>query len=237
MSPSKKSASKKPSNSKALATTTDQPAIVKEEQPDIKLVEEAYNKLEGIVKDHIMMAMIDAGQYIIEKFYDDDYDNARNNKKVKIKSLAELIRRIKENSDGTPSKTWIYDAVKLAVDDYDYKNNNDYKQIGHSHKVALTHVQDKEIKEKLIKETADKEYSVVKLKERIQEEKGALTLSELPSDKELKKLGEKKLNSLVKQITWRLGQMEKTLEKYRQSKEKLDAIIEEVKSANPEKAS
>jgi len=225
---SAKQTAKKAQKNDLPATKNKKEGLPKEETVDHELVKEAYEKLNGIVREHIMMAMLEAGQYIIEKFYGDNYDNARKNKKVKIRSLNELINQFHENSGGSPSKTWIYDAVKLAVDNHDYKENSAYGKIGHSHKVALTHVKDEETKKKLIEETAKQQYSVVKLKERIRELKNAISLSELPSEEELRKLEPKKLNTIKKQIDWRLEKMEETLEKYKKSQATVESIINEL---------
>lgn len=210
------------------ATTTQKPDISGEKEVDLELVDEAYEKLEGIVKKHIVLAMLEAGQYLIKKFYDNNYDNARVNKKTKVKSLSELIRKINKEAGGTPSKTWIYDAVKLAVDDKDYNSNPDYQKIVHSNKVVLTHVQKEDMKKKLIKETAEKGYSVEKLKERIRELKGTLTLTELPPEEELKKRGKEELFTLQSQINWRYDKITETLEKYTKSKNRIDNVIQEL---------
>jgi predicted RND superfamily exporter protein len=179
--------------------------------------------------------MLEAGQYLIKKFYDNNYDNAKASKKAKVKSLSELIRRINKEAGGTPSKTWIYDAVKLAVDDKDYNSSPDYQKIVHSNKVVLTHVQEKDMKEQLITETAEKGYSVEKLKERIRELKGIVPPSDLPSDAELKKMSEKDLFFLQSQINWRYESITETLAKYTKSKNRIDSIIEELGYVKEEK--
>ena len=40
-----------------------------------------------------------------------------------------------------PAKTWFYNAVKLAVDEHEFKDFRTYGKLGHSHKVYLTHVE------------------------------------------------------------------------------------------------
>jgi hypothetical protein len=116
--------------------------------------------------------MLDAGRYLVQKFYDDNYDLARRGKKVKKESLNQLIKKLQENSGDAPSKTWIYDAVKLAVDQHDYENFRTYGNLGHSQKLLLTHVKDGDKKKALIEEAVEKNYTVVDLRKRIRQEKG-----------------------------------------------------------------
>lgn len=225
MSP-KKEATKKDEKSNVFSAKKKENQVPSEAEVDLGLVEEAYGKLEGIVSKHITMAMLEAGQYIVEKFYDDNYDNARNNKKVKIKSLTELVKKL-QGTGNAPRKTWIYDAVKLAVDDYDYKDFSAYGKIGHSHKVTLTHVKEGELKKKLIQETADRSYNVEKLKERIKALKGDVTLSDSPSEKELRKLEAKDLQKLKSYINWRVPKMEEKLDEYKNYQDMVTKILKD----------
>jgi hypothetical protein len=86
--------------------------------------------------------MVEAGRYLIKMFYDDNYEFARLKKRVKKESLRQLILKLQENSGDAPSKTWIYDAVKLAVDEHDLKTFPTYGKLRLSQKLLLTHVKD-----------------------------------------------------------------------------------------------
>jgi hypothetical protein len=109
--------------------------------PDEKLVSETYEYLKGVVQRHFHRAMLEAGTYIIKKFFDSDFKRAQNPRTAtKIHSLNELIRRLQGNGGNGPSKTWIYNAVKLAVDEHQLKGFSVYGKLGLSHKVYLTHV-------------------------------------------------------------------------------------------------
>lgn len=224
-----KQAAKKTSTDKSLATTGQKTDVSSGKEVDLALVNEAYEKLEGIFKKHIVMAMLEAGQYLIKKFYANSFDNAKINKKAEVKSLSELIRKLQNNAGASPSKTWIYDAVKLAVDDHFFKENDYYKQIGHSHKVAITHVSKPEDKEMLFVETVEKNYTVAKLKERIREVNGGIVPNDLPSDEELKKRKKSELFYLQNQINIRLENASEAIKKYSPYKTRIDAIIDEFK--------
>lgn len=157
---------------------------------DESLVEEAYSELRNILVNHLRKGMLEAGKYLIEKFYDNDVELARQKSSPKKASLNKLKKKL-QNSDGNaPSKTWIYDAVNLAVDHHDYANDSVYGKLGHSHQVNLTYVKDPDKKKTLIKETAKNEYTVAKLKKEIAKAKGKkepVTLGMLRDVEALKK--------------------------------------------------
>ena len=60
-----------------------QPETEIESSPDEALVEKAYSKLSDIVVKHLRVAMIEAGNYLIKEFYDNDFELARTNKSLK----------------------------------------------------------------------------------------------------------------------------------------------------------
>ncbi len=151
------------------------PAV--ENQPDDDLVAAAYSELKNIFvkryEEARNRAMLDAGNYIIATFYDQNYQLAKNkNQAIKKKSLHRLIKKLQEQSGDTPSKTWIYDAVALAVDEHELESFRTYGKISVSHKLKLLKVRDLETKKQLIAETVSQPLSVRQLALRIKEETG-----------------------------------------------------------------
>jgi hypothetical protein len=143
--------------------------IVLERRPDEKLVTEAFEYLKNTFRQHFHSAMLEVGRYLIEKFYNNDYDLARMGKKIKKRSLHQLIRKLQEMPGDTPSKSWIYNAVNLAVDEHDFENFHTYGNLGHSQKVLLTHIKDDEEKQFLIEEAVKKKYTVAQLQKRMKQ--------------------------------------------------------------------
>jgi len=163
---------------------------------DVK-IEEAYIKLKGIFGRHFQNAMLEVGQYLVHKMYG-DFNSAIKKEPRGEKSLAKLAKLIQQDSQekgNAPSRTWIYDAVNLAIDNYLYKKKelpSVYGRLGHSHKVNLTYCKytpkkdddetkrDKnrkkylKIKKALVEEAVDEKHSVALLRERIREEKQKL---------------------------------------------------------------
>ncbi|BBO78018.1 hypothetical protein DSCW_54350 [Desulfosarcina widdelii] len=180
---------------------------------DNGLVETACSHVKGLIDDN--NAMLKVGQYLIGTFYAGNYDWAREGRRFKNRSLIELFERL--NNEGyAPAKTWLYNSVKLAVDEKDFDNFRTYGKLGHSHKVYLTYVENAEDKKKLIEATVEKSYTVKQLREEISKLK---TKSEsngkgqsLPNIDEVRKLTPEKRAPKIKKVEDR--------------KEKLDGMIE-----------
>jgi len=166
------------------------PALIK----PVTEIEEAYNHIKRIFVKHFQNAMLEVGQYLIDKMYG-SYESAIKKEPKGKKSLSKLAKRIQQDSQekgNAPSRTWIYDAVNLAIDNHLYEQKalpSVYGQLGHSHKVNLTYFKytpqkddDKKkrdenrkkylkIKKALVEEAVDKKHTVARFRERIREEK------------------------------------------------------------------
>ena len=143
--------------------------IVSETKADLELVQRAGQKLTEIVSKHYESAMLEAGRYIIKEFYNQDYDLARNKKPTRDKSLAQLIQYLQSMGKGAPSKSWIYNAVNLAVDTYDNRYFSFYNHLMLSHKILLFPITDQTLKRELIKEIVKFNYTIQDLKLRLTE--------------------------------------------------------------------
>lgn len=188
---------------------TDIPVLVQVIEPEIvqgnedPLVADAFEYLKNSFRQHFHDAMLEAGRYLVDKFYDKDYNWARQGKKPKKKgSLNKLIERLQANSGDAPSKTWIYDALKLAVDDHFYnveggKYFRAFGKLGHTQKLRIAYVKQPDIKERLIEEIADQEEPLTDqvLRERIAKEK-----EKIPKKKRVPSIFQAKNNPLELEI-------------------------------------
>ena len=155
----------------AIAKLVDAKPVPEQESiADTELVEAACTHVKGLIDDN--NAMLKVGQYLIETFYAGNYEWAKNKQRFKNKSLIEVIEKLSEYGYA-PAKTWFYNAVKLAVDEREFKDFRTYGKLGHSHKVYLTHVEKFEDKKKLIEETVENTYTVKQLRARIAEVNGS----------------------------------------------------------------
>jgi len=119
-------------------------------------------------------AMLEAGKYLIKRFYDDDYEKAEKKKFKQNKSLYKLFQKIQNESDGnTPKKTWLYNAIDIAIADKKYnKLSAAYGKLTHSHKIKLIESRLKEnVQIELINEAVINKDTVAKLQEKIRVKK------------------------------------------------------------------
>jgi len=149
-----------------------------EKEADMRLVEKAGMKLTQIISKHYENAMIEAGNYLVQMFFDNDIERARKKKPAKEKSLYQLILYLQRQKNNAPSKSWIYNAVNLAVDYSDYKHFHTYGKLLLSHKILLLPIDKKELKKNLIQEVANNQLTVSQLKNRIDELKNDPSLTE-----------------------------------------------------------
>ncbi|KPA12232.1 selenocysteine protein [Candidatus Magnetomorum sp. HK-1] len=138
-----------------------------EKEADMRLVEQAGMKLTEIISRHYENAMIEAGTYLVNIFFDNDIERARQKKPVKDKSLYQLILYLQKQKNNAPSKSWLYNAVNLAVDSYDFKRFQTYGKLMLSHKILLLPIDSSSIKKNLIQEIVEKNFTVSQLKDRI----------------------------------------------------------------------
>jgi hypothetical protein len=144
---------------------------IPEDKADDDLVKEATDKvIEFVTTNH--KNSIAVGRYLIEKFYDNNFDFARKGKKVKGKSLNKMLDDLQAKPD-TPSKSWFYNTINLAVDAEEFKDDPEYKKLNLSQKIYLTYLNknDKQRKAKfgLIKEIAKDGIAIKDLSARIAE--------------------------------------------------------------------
>jgi hypothetical protein len=200
---------------------------------DEKLVSETYEFLKGVVQRHFHRAMLEAGIYIIRRFFDGDFERAKNPRNAtKIHSLNELIRRLQGNDGHGPSKTWVYNAVKLAVDERQFRGFSVYGKLGLSHKVYLTHVKNPDAKKQLIQEAVENGYTVAQTRSRIAEvqktgHREKVSLSDLPVGEDLEKVGRDELLRLKQEA---LSKIEFHRDRLAFYEERLNSITKALKS-------
>ena len=218
----------KSQDEQSASSSENLPTIAKTETED-PLVVEAFERLKEIFQQHFHKAMLEAGKYLIDKFYG-NIEDARNNKKP----LLPLIKKLQANSGNVPSKTWVYDAVKLAIDEHDFKDFRTYGNLGHSQKVLLTHVDSDQQKRELVEEAVEGNYTVAKLRERIRDIKGKnplLSYSQLPKIDELKKLEPPQLVDLKEATQNRINKLYDELNLYQKRLEKISSVLNQTDMA------
>jgi hypothetical protein len=242
---SKKKPDTTPKTEKVNKESTTLPADVniqpEETAADDALVEKAYEELSGIIRKHFANAMYDVGTYLIKEFYNDDYKLTNKGKGPKEKSLNSLIKKLQETETNQASKTWIYNSINLVADErrFEEMGFDDYKQLGLSQKVYLTHVKDIEKKKILIKETIKKKYTVAQLRDRIGKERdtkpGLIDWYELPAKEVLLERTLKRLEKTEIDAQNELTDFQERILKLESALETLKLVIEEKREMEAKK--
>lgn len=188
-----------------------------EQEPDNDLVDQAYQKLTEITTRRISDTMYEVGEYLIKTFYDDNFEYAQSKTPVKEKSINKLFSKIRKNSDAY-SRSWFYNSIQLVADQryFDKQGLTKYNDLGHSQKIYLTYLKDLDIKQALVEEAVDNKYSVSKLKERIAEEQGkvTMTLARVPDKEKLQEWSVEYLKKIQHKGKEDINKLNKKLAQY-----------------------
>ena len=140
------------------------------DEDDINLVDRAYAKLSDIFYSNIGNAIFKAGKFVVSEFYNDEIELVKSKNPVKKLSLNKLIKKIQGGSPKQPSRSWVFNAVKLYVETKELETTvQTYGQLPISHKILLFPIHDRNTKLQLIHEAVKNKYTVVELKNRIAE--------------------------------------------------------------------
>ncbi len=150
---------------------------------------EAADTVIGIFQRAANEAMFRVGNYLVETFFGDDFERASNPRDIdNNESLLQLSKKLGEYEGWRPSKTWVYDSVKVTVAFYLFDDFQTFGNLSNSHKVKLAY-EDEEVKNELIPLCFAEKWSVRRLndelaKRKAGEESPAMTMLSLVSKPE-----------------------------------------------------
>lgn len=147
-----------------------EPEATSKNLPEGKVsVEEAANKVIEICSGHLYQAAVEVGRYFVKTLYGGDYERARDPRKnLGVLSFNRVCERVR--AQGGPSKRWLYNALKLAVNEHDYGKMAAYSKLSLSNKIELFRLDDKpEAKRKLIEKGAEMDMTVIEMRDEIKE--------------------------------------------------------------------
>jgi hypothetical protein len=140
---------------------------IKKPPQDEQIADQAFGTIYKIVSTHYGNALLEVGNYLVETFYANNYDRARDRnpaRKAAFSSLNALISEKRKHTPDVPSKSWIYNAVALVCDAQALAEFAPYDAISLSHKILLLPVQDLEQKKAFISEIAAEQMTVKQAK-------------------------------------------------------------------------
>lgn len=132
-----------------------------------KLVEEAVDYINGIIKESVFTGAVKVGEYVLEKFYDNDVERVRSHNPKKDASFRKLADRCEK--DLLVSKTFLGGAVGVAVMcKLLPPGEKSYKDLPHSHQTALLPLREPKLVEEMAERAVKQEWPVRKLREQVQ---------------------------------------------------------------------
>ena len=242
-----------PAQAKALGVKVANAIRVMSRPTDKTIVSIAFEHLKTIFQRHFHDAMVEAGQYIINTFYEGDpraalAKNKSNEEPPNLKALINKIRQAPNATDDrAPSIGWLYNAVNLSAHEAicQQEGLQTFVKLGHSHKLQLLHVPKLksvltdnfeeairpafEKKERLAKHAYENGLSVRAFKKYIDEQypSKSIDLTALPSMVELRKQEPKQLVKLRDRAKKKIAQNKKLITAYSKSLKKLETILAE----------
>lgn len=120
-----------------------------------QLADEACEKIKGILSRHLQNAYLEAGQYLIDTFFEGDREKARNLDTSSKQSFNQLSLRLTDRGQGTANKTFLYDAIKMTNAEHDMKGFQTFGKLPTSKKLLLLPYSEEE-KRELATEFVDK---------------------------------------------------------------------------------
>jgi phage replication-related protein YjqB (UPF0714/DUF867 family) len=193
--------------------------------PGPELVERAASNVIEILSGHLFEAALEIGRYFIETLYEGDYERARNPRTSKGKiSFHKVCKRVHEQ--GGPSIRWLYNALKLAVNEYDYGPMKAYAELSLSKKVALFPLDDNpEAKRELIVNAADENMTTRQIKTNADER-----YINLMNGWDKRKPYEPTLEEKEKILTNKIERRQRKIKRLQDEIDKLQAELDSVRS-------
>jgi hypothetical protein len=132
-------------------------------------VDEAASQVIEICSGHLFEAALEVGRYFVNTLYKGDYERARDPRNnLGVLSFNRVCERVR--AQGGPSKRWLYNALKLAVNEHDYGKMAAYSKLSLSNKIELFRLDDKPVAKKaLIERSAETDMTVIELRDEIRE--------------------------------------------------------------------
>lgn len=136
---------------------------------DVALIDNTIESIKLIFNKGLTDTYIQIGMLIIEKIYGNNFKDIdfskgpskKNQQKHLIfKRLGEEIEKRSGKGEVLPRKTWLYNSVRLVIDQQQLKECKEYEGISFSHKIALLPIEEKIEKEKIVKQITQSNLSV-----------------------------------------------------------------------------
>ncbi len=138
-------------------------------QVDDELVEESVHFIRQTLTQTLYKGIRIVGEYLLDKYFEGDPERVRSHNPYKSASFRKLAERC-GSAELSISKTWLYNAVSLAVmERLMPRNAKAYRQLTPSHQIVLLPLQDPERVEQYAQQAVKENLSVREFKSMIHE--------------------------------------------------------------------
>ena len=151
-------------------------------ESDFILINETIDSIKAIYEQTKTNMQIEIGTLIIEKIYDNNIElidfseepsGERVHKQQIFKQVINETNKQLEITAELPKKTWLYNSVRLVIDQRELEDYPGYRDLSISHKITLLSLETKEAKTQAIEEIAGKKLSVRETRKLVDEKKPA----------------------------------------------------------------
>lgn len=144
---------------------------------EVKVIGEVIESIKDIYKESVENLMLKVGNLILDKIFQNETDSkhlARNSKTPKallFKQLTDEIEKKYDKGESFPKKTWLYNSVRLVIDQNLLADCKEYQQLSDTHKITLMSIKTVEDKIEVAKIISNEKLSVSAARERISTDK------------------------------------------------------------------
>lgn len=235
---------------------------------EIALISATINSIKVIFDKGATSTYTEIGTLIIEKIYDNKIDlidlsktpeQGKVHKQQIFKQLTRDITKQSKTGAVLPAKTFLYNSVKLVIDQKQLEECEEYKTLSISHKIELLPIGTKEEKIELVKEITQQNLSVRSTRELVYEKYQSTDqdifyfiknpdeisdldtfigeqLDQLVSDKSSIKSAKTACKKQLEHAEARIKSIEKEIARHQEHKTKLEALGKRLEEKAPAEA-
>ena len=237
-------------------------------QEDVTLIADTIKSIKEIFDTEVTQTYTSIGNLLVEKIYDNkieliDFsknpDKSKGHKQDLFKQLTRDITQQTKTGAVLPAKTFLYNSIKLVIDQKQLEHCKEYKCLSISHKIELLSVENIEEKIALAQQISQEQLSVRSTRELVYEKQQATNqdllyfiknldeinnfeefvtqrLDQLVSDKSSIKSAKIACKKRLEHAEARITTIQKEIETHKEHKIKLEALAKQLEKKESSEA-
>lgn len=143
------------------------------------IITKTIKEIDTACKTAANSLMIQVGEIIIKHIFEDDTDQAekdmkdsksKSSKRELFDNMMKEFGRLRQVGD-VPKKTWLYNAVNIAIQEQRFQDFTGYNNLSISHKIELLSVENEESQKQLVEQINSAKMSVRETRDAVKETK------------------------------------------------------------------